>query len=574
MALVLADRVRDTTTTTGTGTVTLSGTAPTGYQTFGAAIGNANTTYYTINAGSQWEVGIGTYTSAGTTLSRDTVLASSNSGSLVDFSVGTKDVFVTYPAEKSVNQNGSVISAGSAVLGVANGGTGATSLTSGYLLKGNGTSAVSASVVYDDGTNVGIGTASPDTKLNVSGTGTIYTKVDSDTAASYRGLAFGDPADNLIYGSVAMELSTNNLRIVNGSASIAGFTTFLTSGSERMRITAAGAVGIGTTSPGTLLEAQKSQDAATAIQVTNTSAGTSASARLIATNGTDFGGVIMRGTGHADAGHLVVYNSSTTAPVSIYTDGTERMRVTNGGDVGIGTLTPATKLQVYGVGRFGTTGTIDINNDGTNGSITNYTGNMLYYTPTSAGYIWHINGVEKMRLNSSGNVGIGTSAPGANLDVKSQINVTNPSNTSFNAVRGSNFGYSSSYNAMVVGATSGNTTVCINVDPSANAGSAFDGNGGEVMFRNGVKFITPNSGNTSYHSVLTMSDGNVGIGTSSPGTGTILDVQSTTAGVRFPNMTTTQKNAITPAAGTVVFDTTLAKLCLYTGSGWQTITST
>ena len=144
MALVLADRVRDTTTTTGTGTVTLSGTAPTGYQNF-SVVGNGNTTYYTINAGSQWEVGIGTYSSTGPTLSRDTVLSSSSSGSLVDFAAGTKDVFLTYPSGKSVYQDGSAIKAGSAVLGVPNGGTGATSLTSGYLVKGNGTSAVSAS---------------------------------------------------------------------------------------------------------------------------------------------------------------------------------------------------------------------------------------------------------------------------------------------------------------------------------------------------------------------------------------------------------------------------------------------
>lgn len=102
MALVLADRVKDTTTTTGTGTVTLSGTAPAGYQTFGTAIGNGNTTYYAIVGTSEWEVGIGTYTAAGTTLSRTTVLASSNSGALVTFSAGSKDVFVTYPASKSV----------------------------------------------------------------------------------------------------------------------------------------------------------------------------------------------------------------------------------------------------------------------------------------------------------------------------------------------------------------------------------------------------------------------------------------------------------------------------------------
>lgn len=102
MALVLADRVKDTTTTTGTGTITLSGTAPTGYQTFGTAIGNGNTTYYTIANSTEWEVGLGTYTAAGTTLSRTTVLSSSNAGALVNFSAGTKDVFVTYPAGKSI----------------------------------------------------------------------------------------------------------------------------------------------------------------------------------------------------------------------------------------------------------------------------------------------------------------------------------------------------------------------------------------------------------------------------------------------------------------------------------------
>jgi len=103
MAFVLADRVRETTTTTGTGSVTLAG-AVTGFQTFSAGIGNANTTYYTIagQGTAEWEVGIGTYTASGTTLSRDTVLASSNAGALVNFSAGTKDVFCDYPAGRAV----------------------------------------------------------------------------------------------------------------------------------------------------------------------------------------------------------------------------------------------------------------------------------------------------------------------------------------------------------------------------------------------------------------------------------------------------------------------------------------
>jgi hypothetical protein len=100
MALVVKDRVKETTTTTGTGTVTLAG-AVTGFQAF-SVIGDGNTTYYAITNGTDWEVGVGTYTSSGTTLSRDTILESSNSGSAVDFGAGTKDVFVTYPAERAV----------------------------------------------------------------------------------------------------------------------------------------------------------------------------------------------------------------------------------------------------------------------------------------------------------------------------------------------------------------------------------------------------------------------------------------------------------------------------------------
>ena len=101
MALVLADRVKETTTTTGTGTVTLAG-AVTGFQSFGAGIGDGNTTYYAISGGAEWEVGVGTYTASGTTLSRTTVLASSNSGSIVTFSAGAKDVFCTYPSSKAI----------------------------------------------------------------------------------------------------------------------------------------------------------------------------------------------------------------------------------------------------------------------------------------------------------------------------------------------------------------------------------------------------------------------------------------------------------------------------------------
>lgn len=97
MPLVVKDRVQETTTTTSTGTYTLAG-AVTGYQSF-SVIGNGNKTYYTVTDGTNWEVGIGTYTSSGTTLSRDSILESSNAGSAVNWGAGTKNVFVTWPAD-------------------------------------------------------------------------------------------------------------------------------------------------------------------------------------------------------------------------------------------------------------------------------------------------------------------------------------------------------------------------------------------------------------------------------------------------------------------------------------------
>jgi len=102
MALVLKDRVKETSTTTGTGTFTLAG-ASTGFQSF-SVIGNGNTVYYCIvrSGSTEWEVGLGTYTLSGTTLSRDTILESSNGGTAVDFLAGSKDVFCTYPAERAV----------------------------------------------------------------------------------------------------------------------------------------------------------------------------------------------------------------------------------------------------------------------------------------------------------------------------------------------------------------------------------------------------------------------------------------------------------------------------------------
>ena len=182
MALVLADRVLETTTTTGSGTISLAG-AKAGYQSF-SVVGNGNTTYYTIAGVTEWEVGIGTYTASGTTLSRDTVLASSAGGAKVTFSAGSKDVFVDYPAGRAVygNESGVVVisnlTATSAnittlsgtnfsatsltltnALGRAQGGTGLSSApTNGQLLIGNGSGYTLATITAGSGITVTNGT--------------------------------------------------------------------------------------------------------------------------------------------------------------------------------------------------------------------------------------------------------------------------------------------------------------------------------------------------------------------------------------------------------------------------------
>ena len=101
MALVIKDRVKETTTTTGTGTYTLAG-AVSGFETFTANLSNSDTTYYVCTDNTDFEVGLGTFTSSGTTLARTTVLASSNSNNAVNWSSGTRSIFMTYPADKAV----------------------------------------------------------------------------------------------------------------------------------------------------------------------------------------------------------------------------------------------------------------------------------------------------------------------------------------------------------------------------------------------------------------------------------------------------------------------------------------
>jgi len=263
MALVLADRVRDTTTTTSTGTITLSGTAPTGYQNF-SVIGNGNTTYYAIvgQGTSEWEVGIGTYTSSGTTLARTTVLASSNAGSLVVFSAGTKDVFVTYPAERSVNLSSTALTSGRVPYATTNG---LLTDVSGFTF--DGTKLTVAGLIDSALTSGRVpyattsGELTDSTNLTFNGT-TLTANTIGAFTLSGTVAGGGNQINNVIIGTstplagnfttVSATTSVTTPSVTNAgtlalSATGANILTASTNSTERMRITSAGGVSFGAT---------------------------------------------------------------------------------------------------------------------------------------------------------------------------------------------------------------------------------------------------------------------------------------------------------------------------------------
>jgi hypothetical protein len=407
MALVVKDRVRETSTSTGTGTITLNG-AVVGFQSF-TEIGDANTTYYTIvdAATGAWEVGIGTYTASGTTLSRDTILESSTGGTAVNFAAGTKDVFVTYPAERSVYVNGSTITpATAATLPVVSGGTGASTLT-GYV-KGTGTSALTASATIPNSDISGLGTMSTQNANSVAVTGGT---IDGTT----------------IGGATPAAVSSTNLAY---TGTLTGGTGIINIGSGQVYKDASGNLGVGNT------------PAANTRITVRTAAVTDA--LIAADNGVNTGFKVQF------ANNTTSIGNDFNNPLVFLTNNTERLRLDSSGNLGLGTASPGAKLDVFGnaikVGIGGTannaTGVLlDATSNAGNGSyiqglrngspsylIGDYasavgsgTGFINFNYGSTAPWVWQYQfGGEQMRLNSTG-LGIGTSSPAYKLDVRGVI---------------------------------------------------------------------------------------------------------------------------------------------------------
>lgn len=322
MAFVVADRVKETSTTTGTGAMALAG-AVVGFQSFASGVGNSNTTYYAIanQAAAEWEVGFGTLDATSANLSRTTVLASSNGGSLVAFTAGTKEVFVTQPATRTLVQ--------------ASGGA----TTNGVLFyTGSGVATATGALTFD-GTN--FATTGSATASSFSTAGTV-TATGTATAGSFSTAGTVTATGTATAASL---IPTSSTAPTNGVYLPAANTVgFATNSTGVVYINSSGNLLVGTPTSGKRLTVSDSiESSATFIRTSNTVGDealidfqlqNSSSAAVIYSQ---IGSSIITNTAGAVNGAFVI--NTTNASVSA-----ERVRVDNAGNMQMptGALMPYT----------------------------------------------------------------------------------------------------------------------------------------------------------------------------------------------------------------------------------------
>ena len=356
------------------------------------------------------------------------------------------------------------------------------------------------------------------------------------------------------------------------------------SAGERMRITADGYVGIATTAPAALLHVGPLSSGAINGYTKFIIDSSDYAVATLKSPAANFSQIIFTDTTTTSLGGINYFNSTNATPnaMAFLTAGSERMRIDSSGNVNIGTFTTsiAKKFTVIGEGNF-----TDASNNtrlyigygtipGTGG------GGAYIYNADNTPLAFGTTNTERMRIDTSGNVGIGTTVNNVYDQVAAQRPLVVQRSDTSTTLNGSTAAI-----AIVNGDTTTSNTAQLNF--AAITGASTNQYSSAIIactfgartngqYPTGIlTFSTSTSLNAAPTEKMRIeSSGNVGIGTSSPSASAILDAQSTTKGVRMPNMTTTQKNAISsPAAGLMVFDTTLSKLCVYSGAAWQTITS-